>query len=63
MMFEFLAYEIEKIEKSDLFSGNLFWDAEPNGRAKFKHYKKSENVKFEEANNAVSNAAKLDWYT
>ena len=54
MMFEFPAYRIKQFEKSDLFLGNLFWDTTPNGNANFKHHKKSENVKFEETNNAVS---------
>ena len=54
MMFEFPTYKIKQFEKSDLFWGNLFWDTAPNGRAKFKHCKESENVKFEETSNAVS---------
>ena len=54
MMFEFgatVGYGISKeITSKEIALFNLFWSIS----GKFKHHKKSENVNFEETNNAVS---------
>ena len=47
MMFEYPAHRTKWVEKGDLFWGDLIWDTAPSRSVKFKHLKKSENVKFE----------------
>ena len=48
MIIEFPAQGTRQVDK-----GDLFWDTTPNSSAKFKHHKKSENVKFEGTKNAI----------